>query len=202
MNESVMSFITGSENDFIRTAISVASKGSDVYEGILYNGTLYVIVNDGLVYEIDVKQYIDSRKCTSFTKESLKMNPDSIEGNLIHFKTVFDKCYNVTQLPNTYPQVFFDHELRGKEEFESIVNAKSGDGSFRYYIDSSLDHRSFMIIQKSMFNLNKPDTISLKVYDIGANLLLSVFDIHKKKSKLNVKLYFIFMDLNNSKRGV
>lgn len=196
-----MSVLYGSENDFLRSVISVASKGSDVFEGALCNGTLYIIVNNGLVYTINVSSYLSSYEAVSFTKDSLKQNNEYIDLNERLFKSIIDRCYNITILDQTSELIFDDPNLRLHQEFEDIINAKTTDGSFRYYIDSSLDHRTFVIIQKNMFNLTKQDSISLKVYNLGANILLANFEIYKKKLKLEMKLHFMFTDLMSPKKG-
>lgn len=194
-----MNYLVGSMNNFLRSVISLASKGSDTFEGALINGILYIIVNNGLVYEIDVSSYIARDNTVSFTKDTLKEFPDHIEGNMTLFQTVLNRCYNITLLDRTSKLIYDDPNLRSHQEFEDIINAKTDEGSFRYYIDSSLDHRTFLIIQKNMFNLTKQDTISMKVYDLGANHLLANFEIYKKKLKLNIKLHFMFMDMMSKK---
>ena len=202
MNMLSMDKLSGSENDFLRTMINIASKGSAVYEGVLFNSTLYIIVNNGLVYTIDLSSFFPQYIKVSFTKDTLKQYEDYIEGNGNMFQSIINRCYNITLLSNTSPLIYDEPNLRIHPEFEEVMNSKSSDGSYKYYIDTALDHRTFMIIQKNMFNLTKQDGASLKVYNLGNGILYAKFDIYKKKLKINVQLHFTFMDLLSNKKGV
>ena len=64
--------------------------------------------------------------------------------------------------------------------FENMINAKSGDGAFRFFVDTD-GKRTFMYLYKNMFGLTKQDKIGMKIYDADFNRYIACFNIHKQK---------------------
>lgn len=188
--------ITGDSNIFVRNIVDTVIKGSQFNMGAIYYGSLYVIINYGILYTVDVSNFLPMDLTCTFDNNSYKLDTECIIDNPSLFPELFQRCSGVLQATN-YPMIFHDSNVRENPEFEQIVAAKTSEGSFRYYIDTSIG-RTFMILYKSIFGLAKPDTLSLKVYNtdnIGYGTRLAHFIIGKKKLKININVYFYFVDM-------
>ena len=84
------------------------------------------------------------------------------------------------------------YELNVPDNYSKL---RAGDGSVKFFIDSSLNHRSFVMLSKQMIKMNKGDKLSVKAYDAGETRILYNFTIFKKKFGLNVDLFLLTNDL-------
>ena len=161
--------------------------------GAIKNGSLYVMVNSGLLYvlKIPVPEEIHYFFCENIR---IPLNPllKYMIDPIMQMMYDVDSCngLNYTNLKLVYdnPEILMD------EKFQEILASKANDGSFRYYfpIDGG---NTFIYLTKNMFNLNKGDGLEFKVYKTGDLRYIARFIIHKKKTKQDIELYFSFLDM-------
>lgn len=191
--------IVGDSNIFVRNIVDVLIKGSQFNVGAIYQGTLCVIVNYGILYSVDISNFFPKDFTCTFSGITYK---DTKDANIIIdqpelYEDMYRRIYNLVGRKNYCPLIYHDENVRNDPQFQQIIDAKTSDGSFRYYIDTSMG-KTFIILYKSIFGLAKPDTLSLKVYDytsFGYGARLAHFVIGKKKLKINIDVYFIFMNM-------
>ena len=184
-----------SHMDFLGTLLPSIVKGVEYFKGTLYQGILYILVSDGILYTVDVANYFPTDIIIDFDKKE-KEQVICFPNKTTIWCRVISVVNYITRLESQSILVYHDPELRNNEEFESIIAAKTTDGSGKLNIIID-NHSTFMILYKSIFGISKQDSVSLEVYNIGIDdKLLSTFKIHKKKSKLDIKLQFIFIDMN------
>ena len=191
--------IVGDSNIFVRNIVDVVIKGSQFNLGTIYNGTLYVVINYGILYVVDVSNFFPLDVTCTFDGISYK---DTKEMNIIIdrpelFNDLYKRIHNLVERAPYSPLIYDNENIREDPLFEEIINAKTSEGSFRYFIDTSIG-RTFIILYKSIFGLAKPDTLSLKIHDyssFGFGTRLAHFVIGKKKLKINIHVYFVFVDM-------
>lgn len=191
--------IVGDSNIFVRNIVDVVIKGSQFNLGTIYDGALYVVINYGILYTVDVSSFFPLDVTCTFSSDSYKDTKDA--GIIIDKPELFNDLYSrihklVGRAPYC-PLIYDNDNLREDPLFEEIINAKTSEGSFRYFIDTSIG-KTFIILYKSIFGLSKPDTLSLKVHDyssFGFGTRLAHFIIRKKKLKINIHVYFTFVDM-------
>ena len=212
-------------NVFVRNIVGIIAKGKELTMGTIINSTLFVIVNGGLLYEVDLSNYLDQSITCTFDKNSYEISryeepvldkngKECYDANgRLKVNVKYDYIFDAAQLQ---PEVLHkvdsilsyetDERLRHhvpniREDFafENIVNAKSGDGAFRFFVDID-NKRTFMYLYKNMFGLTKQDKIGLKVYDADINRYIACFNIHKQKIKLDIIVHFMFLDVVNVER--
>ena len=191
--------IVGDSNIFVRNIVDVVIKGSQFNLGTIYNGTLYVVINYGILYAIDVSNFFPLDVTCTFDGISYKDTKDAdiIIDKPELFNDLYSRIHNLVGRAPYCPLIYDNENLRGDPNFEEIINAKTSEGSFRYFIDTSIG-RTFIILYKSIFGLAKPDTLSLKIHDyssFGVGTRLAHFVIGKKKLKINIHVYFVFVDM-------
>ena len=165
--------------------------------GIINNGTLYFIVNHGILYEINLPN-IPNDICCAFFRYKDVPGSFSQEGIIQDIPEIFPEVANkimVLAYANNNP-IYIEDDVRCNDQFETIENMRPIDGCYRFNIYSNMNHKSFVTLSKKMFKLNKADTLSLEVYPVDINRLLYKFKIYKKKFNLNINLYLLTMDLH------
>ena len=205
--------IVGSQNDYIRNLVNIISKGKTLSMGTVQYGTLYLLINNGLLYNIQVPDF--SNISCSFSEDDFKDDITCIKDNqIVFFNYHMDQIIkSMTTEYNNYQLIYDNPNIRESELFENMINAKSEDGAFRFFIDTS-GKRVFVYLQKSMFGLNKSDKCSVRVYKTVpilesiwdcinpttspyatevASEYLAKFNIYKSKLKINIGLSFKFI---------
>src|SRR5574344_288581 len=182
-------------NEYIKNLLNQIIKTQD-FKAAIYHGSLYLITLGGLIYIIDISDKIPIDLVCSFTKEEIK--DDCIIDNSEILLEVINSC-QIYNYKNSFPCIFENNDLLSDPNFLQIIQAKSAEGAFRYYIPivrGEIVKQTFLILYYKMFNLTKADKVALHVYNTDRqNLLLADFSIYKKKAGANYHLYFIFMDL-------
>jgi len=191
--------ITGSQNDYIRNLVNTVTKGKHLTMGTVQYGTLYLLINNGLLYNISVPDFANVG--CSFGIDEYAFDESCIRDNqFIFFNMHMNEIIKaMSPSVNGFKMIYDNPNIREVEEFEKMANAKSEDGAFRYFVDTS-ERRVFMYLQKSMFSLTKADKCSLQIYKNSANYYnnsvgeyLAKFNIYKSKLKTNIDLSFKFI---------
>jgi len=205
--------IVGSQNDYIRNLVNVILKGKTLSMGTVQYGTLYLLINNGLLYNVQIPDF--SNISCSFNEDDFKDDITCIKDNqMIFFNYHMDQIIkSMSPELNNYQIIYDNPNIRESELFENMINAKSEDGAFRFFIDTSYK-RIFLYLQKSMFGLNKSDKCSIRIYktipimkpiwnciDQGTSMnitetaseYLAKFNIYKSKLKVNIDLSFKFI---------
>ena len=186
---------------YLENIINPLLKAKVFNTGAIYNGTLYLLVNNGMMYTTDISQVIpvyinyfffdnvrEPIYPTRFATDSMiKMMQDIASCNGVGYTNL--------------PLVFDNPDIMEDENFKEMMDAKSADGAFRYFFPVN-GGNTFIYLMKNMFNLTKADTCTFKAYSGGVDRrYIARFDIHKKKTKQNISLYFSFLDVV-PKKGV
>lgn len=149
---------------------------------------LYSYLNG--IYEIDVLSLIN---IFDIHKES---NKDIfIYGNIIYCNDV-QIMFKQSQFINTSlnlilktPPIYSNTDLREDDIFNSIISGKVADGASLFIIDNKYP----MTIYGSLLNVNKSDTVELKIYNIDNISFLSVFTVNKKKFEIDTYVRFMYL---------
>ena len=169
---------------------------SDELRGIINNGTLYFIVNFGLLYEIELPN-IPKEICCAFHRTTDEPDSFNEEGIIKDRPEYFANIVNsimIINYSNNVP-VYIEENVRLNEQYEELDAMKADDGCMKFNTYTDLSHRSFITISKKMFKMNKPDGLSLIVYPADNGRLLYKFKIFKKKFNLNINLYLLAIDV-------
>lgn len=191
--------IIGQDAINIRNIIfNFASVNSDDLRGIVLNGTLYFIVNHGILYEVNVPIDPTIVCCffLNFENPGSFKEPDMIIDYPDLFVSILSKLKVIEYTARK--AIFTDDNCLSEEneQFTTLSNYRATDGSMKYFIDSDFKHKSFVTISKSMFKLNKADKLSLSVFDADFCRLLYKFTLYKKKYSSNINIYLLTLDLH------
>ena len=162
--------------------------------GAIKNGSLYVMVNGGILYVVKIPIPNDLYYFF-FENIRIPLNPllKYAVDPIMHMMYDVDSC-NGLNYANSVTLVYDNPDILMDEKFQEIINSKASDGSFSYYFP--IDGRNtFIYLTKNMFNLNKGDGLHFKVYRADCNRYIARFIIHKKKTKQDIELYFSFLDM-------
>ena len=79
-------------------------------------------------------------------------------------------------------------------EIETMLNGKVEDGAFKYVFPMANGGNGFIVLFKSIFNMNKGDTLSLEVYNTPyLGKYIAKFRKHKKKGNIDINISFFFI---------
>lgn len=189
--------ITGEHSSYIRNIIfTFTSVNSDDIRGIVYDGTLYFLVNFGILYMVNINGFPKEITCC-FQRNFENPNSFANEDMIIDIPQLFNDTFAKLQII-TYtskPPIYIDDNCLEDESINNIQNLRAGDGASKYYINSKLNHRSFVMMSKQMIKMNKGDKLSVKAYDAERNRILYNFELYKKKFNLNINIFLLTCDL-------
>lgn len=191
--------IVGEYANYINSIlVQFAPANADDVRGIINNGTLYFLVNFGMLYEIDLPN-IPTDLCCAFYRTNEVPGSFAQEGVIKDMPEFFNDVANrimVISYVYTSPMVYMDDDFTTDSQFDKVQNMRPSDGCIKVDIRTSLNYKSFVTISKKMFKLNKADTLSLQVFQVDPMRLLYKFKIYKKKFNLNINLYLLTIDLH------
>lgn len=178
-------------NDYIRNIIKCVTKSEFVKAAIVYSN-LYLFTLNGIIYTVSLNNKIDNNIIMGFDSDTLKCE-EYISNNEAILLEVINK---VKELSNKIPSAIYHNDnLRADIDFEQMINAKADEGSFRYNIITNHGYKTFIVLYRGIFNLNKDDSIGMDLYESdGANILIAHFFIHKKKINTNYCIDFKFLN--------
>lgn len=144
---------------------------------ITSDNKLVIIRDNTLLYIMDLKDIVGFYPAVSFSYSKLDQGFDK---QLLYKIT---NCYQsyISFISNS-PLVADNPNLKENEEFSKLLDMKSGD-KLQFFKVPGIDiEKSYIIPVFSGFpNLNKSDTIGIKIYDMLDNHLLIQMIINKKK---------------------
>lgn len=85
--------------------------------------------------------------------------------------------------------IYHNVSLRENDTFNDIIALKSVDGASLFIVDNKYP----MTIFGSILNVNKADTVELKIYYIDNHSFLSQFSVNKKKFTIDTYMRFIYL---------
>lgn len=175
--------------DYIRNIVVnvIKIKVDQVYNGIVFAGRLYLLIDDTIILIFDLSDKIPPEVKLTFNRESLIEN--RVECDRILFKKIANKVYYYTSFSNEMNAYWSNNNLREDPLFESMLQNKASDGTSFYFIDR-YGKKQFIPVSKSLFSLNKGDTISGYVNCIDNITDLCTFHIFRKKAKISYTLLF------------
>lgn len=145
---------------------------------ITSDNKLIIIRDNTLLYIMDLKDIVGFYPAISFSYSKLDQGSDK------------QLLYKITNCYQTYmrymcqvsPLVADIPNLKENEEFSKLLDMKSGD-KLQFFKVPGIDiEKSYIIPVFNGFpNLNKSDTIGIKIYDMLDNHLLIQMIINKKK---------------------
>lgn len=187
--------ITEEQALYLENILNTLVKAKVFNIGALYHGYLYIMVNNGMIYTVDVSSVIPAY-IEYFFIENVRypIYPTRFATNsIIHMMQDVANCNGVGY--SNFHLLFDNPDIMEDENFKEMMEAKSADGAFRYYFPLNTGN-TFVYITKNMFNLTKSDKCTFKAYDGGIDgRYIARFDIYKKKTKQLISLYFSFLDV-------
>lgn len=175
--------------DYVRNIVVnvIKIKVDQVYNGIVLAGGLYLLIDDTIMLIFDLSNKIPPEVKLTFNRESLI--EDRVECNPIIFKDIENKVHYYASFSNEINAYWSNYDLREDPLFESMLQNKASDGTSFYFIDR-YGKKQFIPVSKSLFSLNKGDTISGYVNCIDDITDLCTFHIFRKKAKISYTLLF------------
>lgn len=144
---------------------------------ITSDNKLVIIRDNTLLYFMDLKDIAGFYPSVSFSYSKLDQGFDK---QLLYKIT---NCYeSYINIMSNSPLVVDNPNLKENEEFSKLLDMKSGD-KLQFFKVPGIDiEKSYIIPVFNGFpNLNKSDTIGIKIYDMLDNHLLIQMIINKKK---------------------
>ena len=169
-------------------------------EVMIYNGVLVFVVDNTLLYEIELKNPIDigliTFKYSNIIDYPVDIGISSCFNNVYIKNRLFSLYTNYKDLLIKNNIVAQNTQLRDDEIFESLANLKAGEG-MRYYNMIGNNMINYKIPIFSGFpNLNKQDTIGIDIRELPDNIHLLVdMNIFKKKINRNIHIYYRIIKL-------
>src|SRR5574344_1060986 len=175
------------EVEYIRGIVSTLAKNKDAAEslkGVISNGHLYLLILGGIFYQVDLSNKIDPNIICGFNYADLYNTPDCIIDNdteeVKYYVLGVKNSINLVDC-GAYNKEYENLNLREDITFETMVTSKSDAGSIKYFFLKSNGEKAFIILHKCIFNLNKPDTVKLQIFNTLNSTLMAKFTIYKKK---------------------
>ena len=190
--------IVGDDANRIRSIITnFASVNSDDLRGIVFNSTLYFLVNHGILYEVPIQTDPTIVCCffSNFEDRGSFRQDDMLLDYPDLYYSILDKLRIIGY--SDRQSIFTDDNCldENNSQFSTLSSFRANDGAMKYFIDSDYKHKSFVTISKSMFKLNKGDKLSLNVFDADFCRLLYKFTLYKKKYSTSINIYLLAIDL-------
>lgn len=180
--------------DYVRNIVTnvIKIKVDQVYNGIVLAGGLYLLIDDTIMLIFDLSNKIPPEIRLTFTRETLIEN--KIECDPVIYRHVGDIASCCISISNEMDAYWSNDNLREDPLFESMLQNKASDGTSFYFIDR-YGKKQFIPISKSLFSLNKGDTISGYVNRIDDTTDLCTFRISRKKTKISYSLLFRIINI-------
>ena len=157
---------------------------------------LILIVDGTLLYEIELKDIVNPAPDVAFAYLSVVDSEDEnyVEDDKYLREEMISKFYayrNYSTIHESFPVVAHIDELRGNEDFESLISLKADDG-MKYFKILGLDMKTtyFIPMFSGFPGLSKPDKMGITIYDIHNGFLINRMTIFKKKINRTINVYF------------
>ena len=190
-------FLDEASSCVLETLVKSITKGKSFNIGVVNAGQLYLMVNGGMLYTTNVADIVPMDLSYYFIEDvRVPFNP------LYRYAT--DGINNMIKdreccMTSKFSLVYDNPDIMEDINFQNILNAKSADGAFRYFIPVD-GGNTFMYLTKGMFNLTKADNCTLRVFN-GPGRYMANFHIIKKKVKRDIDIYFSFIDMMPKEKG-
>lgn len=217
-NQELMEYISG----IIK---SVCRFSSLKIEGAILNSSLVFIIDDSLMYQIDLAGKIDQTTGIAFTSapvisqneygiiiEETKLVPTT---NMEIYMKTYNHWYNWYNNTDNYIKVFDDPAILDDPEFINKSSIKASDGC-EFYNAKTVNETISIPIFSGLPLLSKGDKIALKIFTENLNSMgdekLRIFyakypkeyiihyNIFKKKINTFCNVYFKILNLNRPLR--
>lgn len=185
--------------DILYDIIKTMVKRCDSFQGLLKGGVLILIVNNGIVYTIDLSDRIPL-DITITTYYNAGRGDPNYEYDPILENQIKRRIIPLSINPFDTP-IYYNSEFDTNPTFELMRNSNTTEGGFKLLLDlGTMDYMIITILYKGVFNLNKKDRISLQVFDKdpvenpGYSLLFE-YTIYKDKLKKEYKISYLTFNL-------
>lgn len=194
--------ISEQNKEVLTKLISTIVKGCDTYQAALSVGQLDIIVNNGIMYHIDIRDMFPSDAVVG-------INYRNKIGYTFYDDIAFNmEVYNRMNYDRYDPSsnlLYRDTEFGEDPLFSVMRNSRSDEGQFKFIFDSDMCGKIILILYKGIFNLNKKDTITISIYDnitrnamSGSNpatYVYVIFTVHKESLKRDYTICFTALNL-------
>lgn len=204
------------QNLLISTQKSMV-KSCDTLIGFLHFGTLYLLVNNGILYMMDMTDLFPTNEKILFEllknkKEKTDSNDEEEEGEKkeeIRYSFFEENPFIESRIStiaagylcNTdqYPLVYQDDNFGDYFTFMEMRNSKVKEGGFKYNLILDNYDRAIFFLYKGIFNINKADKLKIRIYDMcekdRSKKLELVFYLYKPKLKKMISIRFYILNL-------
>ncbi len=187
-----MNQITENILTFIKPFITEATKtGGGLYEGVLYQSYLYILVEGAVLYKIDLSGLVDP--AITFPFDRLTISDGILTRNNM---TPYYKYAEINSIiSHTSNMVYHDPDLQDDPKFMAMATAKASEGAGFYFINTSIATVCTTVFP-GLPSLQKSDSVELKVYNVDDGKLLINYTIFKKKLKVTYDIYYKIINVN------
>ena len=178
--------------EFLKPYIAEVKKsGAGRYEGVLYQSKLYVLVENSVLYIMDLSTLVDPAFTYAFNNVSIDTGIDA-PINMNPYYKYAEICSTISHTSN---MVYHDPDLQDDQNFMALATAKASDGAGFYFINTSIA-TIFTTVFPGLPSLQKTDSVGIKVYDIGDGKLLINYTVFKKKLKVTYEIFYKIINVN------
>ena len=171
--------------------VEVKKSGAGRYEGVLYQSYLYILVENSVLYVMDLTTLVDPAFTYAFNNVSI----DTGIVAPINMNPYYKYADLQSIISHTSNMVYHDPDLQDDPKFMALATAKASDGAGFYFINTSIA-TIFTTVFPGLPSLQKTDAVGLKVYDIGEGKLLINYTVFKKKLKVTYEIFYKIINVN------
>ena len=176
-------------------------------EGAIINGTLIFLVDDTILYSINLKEKVDSNLVRGFESAQAYDTTETgaltfINNTLIQSENAYYKITNIyNNIFNQCTVVLFDDPIILDDPvFAKKVAIKATDGC-EMYNAKTLSGVISIPVFSGLPLLSKGDKLGLSIYSAyDADQYILHYNVYKKKLNSNCHIYFKILNLNRQLR--
>jgi hypothetical protein len=178
---------------FLKPYIAEATKtGASRYEGILYQSYLYILVENTVLYKMDLSAVVDPNISYYFNNETINNGSNPVGSNMGPYYKYAEINSIISHTSN---MVYHDPDLQDDPKFMAMATAKASEGAGFYFINTSIATVCTTVFP-GLPSLQKSDSVELKVYNVGDGKLLINYTIFKKKLKVTYDIFYKIINVN------
>lgn len=178
--------------EFLKPYIAEIKKsGAGRYEGVLYQSNLYILVENSVLYIMDLSTLVDPGFTYTFNNISIDTSTDAPSNLNPYYK--YAEIQSI--ISHTSNMVYHDPDLQDDPKFMALVTAKASDGAGFYFINTSIN-TIFTTVFPGLPSIQKTDSVGIKVYNIGDGKLLINYTVFKKKLKVTYEIFYKIINVN------
>lgn len=205
-----MNLLNQELTEFILTTIKSVSRFTSLkIEGAIYNSTLVFLIDDSILYSLDLSGKIGSDIIIGFESDQIvsyeETGAASFNNTLITSSVAYNKITNlynsITNECNSTTCLFDDPYILEDEQFSKKSSIKATEGCEMYNARSINGEFISVPVFAGLPLLIKNDTVGLSIYKSINNQYIVKYNVFKKKLNTNCFIHYRILDINRPLRG-